>query len=124
MKKYFWIILGTINLILGTIGIVLPILPTVPFYLVTFYCYARGSRKLQKWFMRTNVYKNNLRPFIKQRGMTMGAKIKLISTVTVLMGVGFYMMEGTTAGRIVLVIVWLVHLYIVFMRMKTIKEQQ
>ena len=33
--KIIWILLGFISLILGTLGIVLPILPTVPFYLKT-----------------------------------------------------------------------------------------
>ena len=51
--KYIWILLGFISLFLGTIGIVLPILPTVPFYIATVYCFAKSSETLHNWFMHT-----------------------------------------------------------------------
>lgn len=120
MKKVFWIILGTICLAIGTVGIVLPILPTVPFYLATLFCYAKGSRKLHDWFIGTSLYKNHLEEFVKEKGMTMSAKIKMVVVVTLLMGFGFYMMDEVPAGRIILAIVWLGHLYMVFFRMKTL----
>lgn len=44
--KIIWILLGFISLILGTLGIVLPILPTVPFYMATVFCFAKSSDKL------------------------------------------------------------------------------
>lgn len=44
--KYIWILLGFISLFLSTIGIVLPILPTVPFYIATVYCFAKSSETL------------------------------------------------------------------------------
>ncbi|MFQ9087372.1 MAG: YbaN family protein [Roseburia sp.] len=49
--------LGFLCLILGSIGIVLPLLPTVPFYLVTVFCFARSSEKLYDWFTHTSMYK-------------------------------------------------------------------
>ena len=39
--KIFWIVLGFLCLGLGTIGIVLPILPTVPFYMATLFCFRK-----------------------------------------------------------------------------------
>ena len=41
--KIFWIILGFLCLGFGTIGIVLPILPTVPFYMATLLCEKFGT---------------------------------------------------------------------------------
>ena len=43
LKKAFFVALGCISLALGTIGIALPILPTVPFYLLTAFCFANSS---------------------------------------------------------------------------------
>ena len=51
--KIIWITLGCLCLILGTIGIVLPVLPTVPFYMLTGFCFARSSPKLLNWFYQT-----------------------------------------------------------------------
>ena len=43
--KIFWMILGFLCLGLGTVGIVLPILPTVPFYMATLFFFANSSEK-------------------------------------------------------------------------------
>ena len=58
--KVVWIVLGFLCLGLGTIGIVLPILPTVPFYMATLFCFAKSSKKLHDWFVGTNLYKKHL----------------------------------------------------------------
>ena len=122
--RIFWIILGTVCFVLGTVGIVLPILPTVPFYLVTVYSYARGSKRLHDWFVGTDLYKNHLDEFVQKKGMTLSAKIKMFTVITLLMGFGFFMMSEVPVGRIVLVIVWLAHIYMVFFYMKTIVDPE
>ena len=57
MKKnpmnIIWMLLGFLCLAFGTIGIVLPILPTVPFYMATVFCFAKSSEKLHTWFLST-----------------------------------------------------------------------
>ena len=49
--RILWIILGFISLGLGTVGIALPILPTVPFYLATVFCFAKSLKRLHDWFI-------------------------------------------------------------------------
>lgn len=48
MKKYIFIVCGTISLILGLLGLITPGLPTTPFILLTGFLYAKSSPKLYK----------------------------------------------------------------------------
>jgi len=43
--KMVWLIFGFTALILAIIGIILPLLPTVPFLLLAAFCFARSSEK-------------------------------------------------------------------------------
>lgn len=117
--RYLWLVLGTIFFVLGTIGIALPILPTVPFYLLTMFCYSKGSPRLHRWFISTNFYKKHLLDFTRGRGMTVYSKVSVMVYVTLLMGVGFYFMDYFLL-RTFIVLVWLVHVYVIVFYVKTI----
>ena len=101
-EKILYIVLGCIGVGLGAIGAVLPLIPSVPFLLLSAFCFAKSSDKLNNWFTNTKLYKNNLETYVKGKGMTWKTKLKIIVSVTVLMSIGFVMMSSVPVGRIIL----------------------
>lgn len=92
IKKILYIIFGCISFGLGAVGAVLPVLPTFPFLIFAAFCFARSSKKLDKWFKGTKLYKNNLETYAKGQGMTRKTKVRIMITVTFLMSFGFFIM--------------------------------
>lgn len=123
-KHAVFAVLGLICTGLGAVGVFLPILPTVPFLLLAAFCFAKSSEKLNNWFINTKLYKNNLESYVKKEGMTMKTKIKIIATVTIIMGLGFAMMSRVPVARIILAVVWVAHLIYFIFIVKTINAAE
>lgn len=66
MLKPLLIILGTLSLILGVIGILVPGLPTTPFLLLSASLYIRSSRKLYYWLINHKYFGRYIRTYRKQ----------------------------------------------------------
>lgn len=124
MKKVLFVTLGCVSLALGVVGIVLPVLPTVPFFLLTAFCFAKSSERLHSWFLGTTMYKKYIGSYMERKGMTVRAKLSLIGTVTALMAVGFLMMSNVPVGRIIMAIVWVGHLIYFGLIVKTISQEE
>lgn len=118
MKKILYIMIGCISLGLGIISVILPILPTVPFVLLAAFCFAKSSERLDGWFKNTKLYKDNN----MKNGMTKQAKVRIMSSVTLLTSIGFIMMglKGLVVGNIVLLIVWIFHMVYFTFGVKTV----
>ena len=123
LVKYIWIAIGLIFFAIGTVWVFLPILPTFPFYVVTVFCFARSSKKLHKWFVETNLYKNNIEKIVNRKGLPLKTKLKIIIIFTITMGTGFYFMKNTNIGRIILGVVWFCHIVYFAFGIKTIKDK-
>ncbi len=120
LKKAIYIVIGCINLGLGAVGAVVPLLPSFVFLLIAAFCFARGSERLHNWFIGTKLYKKNLESYVKGKGMTRKTKVSIMITVTALMSFGFIMMDAVPVGRAVLAVVWVCHLVYFMFGVKTI----
>lgn len=89
--KHLYIFLGSISLFLAILGIVLPILPTTPFLLLTAALYLRGSEKLYHWLMNQPKLGPYIRNFQLYKAIPIKTKIGSVSMlwVTILISVIF-----------------------------------
>ena len=122
MKRVIYLVLGCVGLGLGALGAALPLLPAFPFLLLAAVCFGKSSPRLHNWFIGTKLYKNNLESFVRGQGMTIKAKFRIMSVVTLTMAVGFLMMSRVPLGQIILVCVWVAHIFIFLFAIKTRQE--
>lgn len=87
MKKYTYLTLGHIFLLIGAIGAFLPILPTTPFLLLSAVFYSKSSPKIHNWMMNHKILGPPLRDW-KDNGV-IGVKAKILA-LTMLSFVIFY----------------------------------
>ena len=123
VKKYFYITLGFITLGLGLIGVILPILPTTPFLLVTSFCFAKGSERFHTWFINTNIYKKHLESFVKERAMTLKQKVVLLSFVNFMLAFPLILVD-VLPMRITIIVLIIIKLYYFIFKVKTITPEE
>ncbi len=54
--RAFFLVLGTIFLGVGAVGLFVPVLPTTPFVLLAAACYLRGSARLHRWLLTSPTF--------------------------------------------------------------------
>lgn len=121
VKKGLFIALGFLMLLLGAIGVVMPMLPTVPFLLLASICFMKGSERINRWFEGTDLYKKHVVTFREHKGMTFGLKLKILIPVYIML-IGLFIWKDILAMRIAIIILLLIKT-IVFIKIKTIKEE-
>lgn len=107
LLRMILVVLGCLCLVLGTLGAFLPVLPTVPFYLLATVLFAKSSERLHRWFTNTTIYKKNLESYVQGQGMTFATKLRITVTITVSMGIGCWFVSHIPAVQLVLAGIWL-----------------
>ena len=120
IKKIIFVIVGFISLLLGVIGIVLPILPTVPFLLLTSYCFARESNKFETWFKSSKIYKKYLESFILNKSMTLKQKIYISTFADIMIAFPLIILNNLYIKLFLIIIIIFKYYYFIF-KIKTIR---
>lgn len=87
LLKFVWIILGTLSLAIGLIGIVVPGLPTTPFLLLTAWLYMKSSRRLHRMLITNKYVGPYIVEFQTNKGMTKRTKLHAIGTMWVMISI-------------------------------------
>ena len=79
LKRRLFVIAGTIALVIGVFGIIIPVLPTTPFLLLAAICYMRGSQHLYNALLCNRFIGSYVRNYLEGRGMSLKMKVWTLS---------------------------------------------
>jgi uncharacterized membrane protein YbaN (DUF454 family) len=106
---------------LAFLGILLPIMPTVPFLLLAAACYVRSSEKLYRWLVENRWLGNYMRNYREGKGIPLRGKIVSVSLIWLTIGFSVLFIVHIDLMRILLILIALgVSIYI--LSIKTLKE--
>lgn len=73
--KILLVVLGTLSLGIGVVGIVVPGLPTTTFLLIAAACYVRSNDRLYRWLVNHPVLGRYIATYLEHRAMPMRSKV-------------------------------------------------
>ncbi len=107
--RYVFLTIGAISFVLGTIGIVIPLFPTIPFYMLTVFCFARGSERFHKMFLASSLYQMTVGNYERDKALTLRTKLTILSFLSIIMAIGAYFSQNRPIVLILMGLVWIGH---------------
>ena len=104
IKQLLFITLGTLFLVVGIVGIFVPILPTTPFLLLATSFYARGSEKFHNWLLNNRIFGAYIRHYSDGKGMPLKVKLFTIALLWISISSTVIFVVDNLVMRIILVI--------------------
>ncbi|MBI3195579.1 MAG: YbaN family protein [Ignavibacteriae bacterium] len=105
MKKFFFLTAGSLSVLLGVIGIVVPLLPTVPFLLLAAYLYAKGSERFYLWLIHHKWLGTILTNYKEGKGIPIRIRIYSVVFLWVTIGASIVFLIEDTAAKIIMLLV-------------------
>ena len=104
-KRGLLIILGTIFVGFGIVGIFLPLLPTTPFLLLAAWCYSKSSDRFYSWLLNNKWFGNYIKNYRAGKGVPLRVKILSVSLlwVTILFSVFYFIENVYITGALILI---------------------
>lgn len=98
--RFLWAALGLICVGLGMLGVVLPLLPTVPFMLLAAFFFARSSESLHNWLLSHRQFGPAIVDW-HERG-AINPRVKRISTIAIIAVFGLSLAMGIKPAVLVI----------------------
>lgn len=88
------VIVGTVALGLGVVGLFVPVLPTTPFLLLAAACYARASSRLYGWLLGQPSFGPIITEWRRSRSLPPGVKTRALVLVVLTFAVSIVLVDA------------------------------
>ena len=109
---------GTITLILGIIGIFIPILPTTPFLLISAAAYAKSSSRFHHWLLNNKILGFYIRNYKEGLGMPLKVKIFTLTLLWVSIAISVLLISILWVQILLISIAFAVSIHIILIKPK------
>jgi uncharacterized membrane protein YbaN (DUF454 family) len=92
-KQYFLIGSGWLSIVIGVIGIALPLLPTTPFILLAAGCFAKSSPRFHQWLLSHSFFGPLIDSYQGDRCIPKNVKIKAIIFIWITLGISIVLLK-------------------------------
>ncbi|MDR3063631.1 MAG: YbaN family protein [Methanobrevibacter sp.] len=121
MKKKVFLTLGTIFLIIGGVGIFIPVLPTTPLVLLAAFCFSKSSKKAEKWILNNKYFGNYIENYRNKNGVPMDVKIHSLIFLWMVMILSIIIINKFFITMLLVIIALLVSIHIILLKTKKVK---
>ncbi len=122
--SWLWSTIGLLSLGLGFLGLFLPILPTTPLWLLSAFCFMKGSHRLYDWAMSYRLFNEIVTNFRIHRAIPLRVKIVAVSTLWITILISCYLVGMWWLRIMLLVIATAVTWHILSFRTLTRRESE
>ena len=119
--KALWVIAGSVFVVLGAFGVILPGLPTTPFLILAAACYIRSSQRLYDWLIANKTFGPYLRDYREGKGIPKRAKKIALVMMTIFVGYAVLFALDDLFVRIVVLILGMIGFFYVAYRVPSTK---
>lgn len=113
--RILWIVTGTVFLVVGVAGVILPVMPGTVFLLLASICYLRGSERLHRWLMSHPVLGRHVRSMTGEEPMPVRSKVTAITAMWVAVTLSL-IATGSLPLQILLLVLALVGTWFILVR--------
>ncbi len=114
IKKHVLILFGLLFVLIGVIGVVLPILPTTPFLILALYCFANSSPRFHQMLLANPWFGSALQQWEENRSISRQSKLKAIALIVITFACSIAILYGRlylqlgllTMGSLLLIFMW------------------
>jgi len=94
IRRGVYFSIGAVSVTLGVIGIFVPVWPTTCFLLLAGWCFARSSRRAERWLHENRLFGRYLREYREEGIISSRVRKTSVATLWLFIGISAFLLAG------------------------------